>query len=270
MAKFSNRGLLGMAVVLAGIAALLVYNVLSNVQPTTKGDAVVVVAKVEIMPNTQITSEMVEQVNIPSEYLQPGAITDINKVVGVYSKEHILAREQITGRLVIGEGRAAGFTGLIPQDKRAITLAVNNVSGVAGLIKPGDYVDVIVVASHGKDFANLTLQNILILATDRTLDREDKGSPIKGDGKISTVTLALTPDEATTFALAQSKGQVHLALRPFPRSDGIAQVQVKTINNLGGDFRVSGSPAAPSNFQTSNSRSVSVMRGTKTENVPVR
>lgn len=274
MAKFSNKGLLSIAVILAGVVALLVYNVLSDVQPTAKEDAVVVVAKVEILPNTKITSDMVEQVNIPGTFLQPKAMTDINQVVGVYSKEHIMAREQITERLVVGEGRIAGFTGLIPQDKRAITIAVSDVSGVAGLIKPGDYVDLIVVASAGKDFASLALQNVLVLATDKTLDRGDTGSAIKGEGKIATITLALTPDEATTVVLAQKKGYVHLSLRPFPRTDGIAQVGVKTMSSLGGEYAPVTTTAAPPAYSQERrsyyGKSVSVIRGTKTEAVPVR
>lgn len=265
-----------MAFILAVISALLVYSYLGGLQPTaSKGDSTLVIAKVEILPSTQITADMVEAVNIPSHLLQPGAMTDINAVVGVYSKERILPKEHITERLLTLEGRAAGFPGMIPRDKRAITIAVTDVTGVAGLLKPGDYVDVIVTlegSEKGDSFSSMTIQNALILAANKVLNREDKASEGKEGHSNSTVTLALPPDDATMLALAGVKGQIHLALRPFPQADSaIAQIEVKTIQSLRGDAPpVTYSPVAASSDSGNSTKTISVIRGTKADSVPVR
>lgn len=282
MAKFSSKGLLGIAGILSFVVALMVYSYLTNVEPTAKADATVILAKTEILPNTLITADMVEQVNIPASYQQPGAISNMKKVVGAAAKEHIMAKEQITERLMMMEGKATGFTGIIPKDKRALSISVNDISGVAGLIKPGNWVDVIVTVDSNKDqpVANMPLQNLLVLAANKNVDPGDKESS-RTDDKIITITLAVTPDEATLLALAQVKGSIFLSLRPYSPSDSsIALVQVKTLNNLRGDSSTAYTPAVVPTTTVSNSRSdtepsnsmktIAVVRGTQTQNISVR
>jgi hypothetical protein len=67
---------------------------------------------------------MVDKITIPSQYLQPGAISDINNVLGIGIKEYIMVGEQITGRLVKGKDKDAGFAGIIPSDKRLLLLTL--------------------------------------------------------------------------------------------------------------------------------------------------
>ena len=238
MIKFSNKSLVGLALVLSFFVALLVYNFLSNVQPNSNKTSTVVVARTEILANTLITSDMVEEVQISGKQLKPGAISDLGRVVGAYAKENIPAQAQITENRVLNSD-ATGFAGSIPHDKRAVSIAVTDVTGVTGLIKPGDYVDVIAVvesgSSDGSSVANMIIQNVLVLATNKTVARDDKGTVAK-DYKVTTVTVAVTPDQAVEVGLAGTKGTVTFALRPFaPADGGTAYVTAKTLDNLRGN-----------------------------------
>lgn len=238
MIKFSNKSLLTLALVLAVCVAALVYNFLNSVQTgmTSKEDNIVVVARGEILANSLITEEMVEEVIVPRKSVQPGALTERKRVVGTYAKETIPSGEQITGSKVL-DTAAAGFTGSIPHDKRALSIAVTEVTGVAGLIKPGDYVDVIAVLDTGANsgaVANMIIQNILVLAANKTVNREEPGA-LNKEAQVTTYTIAVTSDEALAVSLAEKKGTLTLALRPYsPLGSGVAQVGMKTMEDLVG------------------------------------
>jgi len=290
--KLSSKSLLAIAFVFSLVVAVLVYNFLNSVQMgNTNESYTVVVARQEILANTLIDSNMVEQIVVSGKNLQPGAISELNRVVGVYAKETIQVNEQITERRVIDD-RATGLSSLIPRDKRALSVAITDVTGVAFLIKPGDYVDVIAVidaegkASAGGPVANMIIQNVLVLATDKTIGREDKGALAK-DSKMTTVTIAVTPDDAITVGLAASKGTVTLVLRPYASTDvAIAKSSAKTLEDLQGGAQYSASavsapsmptPMLPSMptpplatmFEHGGTKGISVIRGTTVQDVHI-
>ncbi|MDD4602046.1 hypothetical protein SDC9_14773 [bioreactor metagenome] len=298
MLKLSNKGLLAIALVFSLLAALLVYNYLQKAGDRSRATEgiPVVVAKAEIAPKTKITPEMVEITKMPAEYIQPGAIQNLDSVIGVIVREKVVSGEQIIERRLVREGRTVGFTGIIPRDKRALTVPVNEVTGVAGFIKPGDYVDVIVTfeqALVGDNVSHIMLQNILVLAANRdaengvTATAQKEG--VKEAIKTATVTLAVSPDEASRLTLAHEKGKINLALRPYLPLRGfeitntitpkdLVGLQVSPVNhNRQSPPRVDNPPpyqpiyitdpagAAP----TSDGKGIKVIRGTKTESVPL-
>lgn len=304
MTKFSSKGLLGIAFILSILIALSVYSFLYSAQATVKGDATVVVAKVEILPNTLITAEMVEQIVIPSQYLQPGAMTDISKVLGIGAKEHILQGEQVTERLIMNQGRDAGFAGIIPGDKRAVSVSVNDIIGVAGLIKPGDYVDVIATfpSDNEESVAKIVFENVLVLATDKNTNpgaKDASATDIKlKDEKATTITIAITPEEVTKLAIVETKGKIIIALRPYSAVSSTFTSMETRMSNLVGYLPHVAPVAAPStqapmstNYsapipympapyhatpkaeinwsESSNSKNVSVIKGTDIQNVSV-
>ena len=55
---------------------------------------------------------MVSEVKVPPEYIQPGAVTSLDKVVGIVVREHIVSGEQVSERRLIREGKSVGFTGI--------------------------------------------------------------------------------------------------------------------------------------------------------------
>lgn len=226
MAKLSSKGLVGIALVLSLLTAVLVYNFLrESAKKTLPSDsATVVVAKADIPPKTLITPEMVQESQMPGEYIQIGAMRELSKVVGVVTREAIVGGEQVLERRLLTSGTQAGFTGVIPAGKRALTVAVTDVTGVAGLLKAGDSVDAIVTFDQqvvGDFVSQILLQNVLVLAVNRESDVPQERDPKKDASKdaavakLTTVTLAVSPEEATKVTLAEEKGRLRLALRPY-------------------------------------------------------
>lgn len=292
MAKLpSSKGVFILAFILSLVTAFMVYKFLGSAvskQPPSDGQ-IVLVAKTAIAPKTKISADMVEEVKIPGEYVQAGIISDKSKVIGAVTRDKIAAGEHITERRVLLEGKAAGFTGVIPSGKRAVTMAVNEVTGIAGFIKAGDFVDVVVVfdaGTVGDNTSTLLFDNVLVLASNKetengVVETSAKDAP-KEAVKMGTVTLALEPDAAAKLVLAEEKGKVHLALRPYlPGGEGSAGfivtpkdlvgVQVSPIQNKGSE-KVSSDrkPAAPLREERPKSSGITVIRGTKADIVSVR
>lgn len=288
MAKLSNRNLLFIAVILSFLTALLIYNYLKGVTnvPMIAGAVSVIVAKVDIPPKTKITLEMVSEVKVPAEYIQPGAITSLDKVVGIMVREQIVSGEQISERRLVRESKSVGFTGTIPRDRRAVTVAVNEVTGVAGFVKAGDYVDVVVsfdASAVGDHVSQVVMQNILVLAANRDTEASTGDVTVKETvkevNKMGTVTMAVTPDEAAKLSLADEKGKIRLALRPYLPSNSMVLTEAVTPKDLVGihasPMKKEQAPPAtqppverqsPPIVKEQTNSGIKVIRGTKTEN----
>lgn len=237
MTKVSKKSLLLVAVALSGLFAFMLYRYLN-----TPIDAeTVIVAKTDIAPKTTITNEMIKEVSVPKDYMQPNALKDKKKVVGSIARETVIAGEQITARRLVVAGKSSGFTGIIPKDKRAMTVAVTEETGVAGFPKPGDYVDLVVTFDQqelGEPVSQIILQNLQVLATNHEMEggetvaatnSKPSGTPTS---KTNTVTLAVSPQEATQLALSDEKGKVRLALRPFLAFDSVVATTAVTPTSI--------------------------------------
>ena len=109
-------------------------------------------------------------------------------------------------------GSDGGMTFTIPAGKRAVTLAVDEVTGVAGFVKPGNRVDVIGAREdrgNGSARAQVVVQNLPVLAVAQ--DRDDRNG--RQAKLVSSVTLMATPREAELLTLASEQGKIRLALR---------------------------------------------------------
>lgn len=277
--NLSNKRLLAIALILSTITSGLVYYYLRSTTPAKVQDMVtVVVAKTDIPPKTVVSPSMVEIKRIPAAYVRPNAINDLDVAVGKLTLEYIAGSEQLTKRQLLLGDKPPGFTGLIPPDRRAITVAVNEVKGVAGLVKPGDYVDVVATFAEntvGMDVSRIMLQNILVLAVNRNtgLEAEAAAKDEKSPGKAaSTVTLAVTPAEATKLTLAASKGEIHLALRPYlPAIDYDVALPVTPQDIVGSQkLAVAGAPLPPDPAPAPAAvGGIQLIRGTSVEIMPL-
>jgi pilus assembly protein CpaB len=100
---------------------------------------------------------------------------------------------------------------IVPAGHRAVTVAVNEVAGVAGFLNPRNNVDVVVtIAPTGsaETISKIVLQNVPILATGQ-LTEQKEGKPVV----VTTVTLDLTPEDSEKLVLAASKGTLEMLLR---------------------------------------------------------
>jgi pilus assembly protein CpaB len=107
----------------------------------------------------------------------------------------------------------AGLSSTIPEGMRAVSLRVNDVVGVSGFTLPGTRVDVILSGSAdgntGIDISKVVLENVEILASGQSIQRDAKGEP----KKVNVVTILVTPEQAQVVALATIDGTIQLALR---------------------------------------------------------
>jgi pilus assembly protein CpaB len=97
---------------------------------------------------------------------------------------------------------------------RALSVAVNEVVGVAGFVIPGTMVDVLVTGSvvGSRDQNNITrtiLENVRVLAAGQKIEQDREGKP----QTVPVITLLVTPADAAKLAMASTEGKIQLALR---------------------------------------------------------
>jgi len=138
---------------------------------------------------------------------------------------------------------------VVPTGKRAMTVRVNDVVGVAGFALPGTYVDVMVntqdegAARNDRDhsISKIVLERILVLAVAQEADRDTTRPKV-----VNAVTLEVSPDEAELLDLARSVGNLSLVLRnqtdPKSASNGNGATKAAL---LGLQARLEASPPAP-------------------------
>ncbi len=253
----SNRGLLLIGLFLGLVSAVLVVVYLSQAGEGGGGEVSgaevtpVVVASLDIAAGTRISEGMVETKEIAVDAVLAGVFSDTEGVIGQVARVPLVAGEQViptkvtaTGAAIaVGEDPPLAF--VIPEGKRAVAVQVSNVIGASGLIRPGDYVDVILTvqvevnsddgdSSGSKDqIAQTILQNVLVLSVDqdvtRTVVSEGEEAPVVGEGtevnpEATTVTLAVSPahGEVLTVAEACATPRLALALRGFGDSTPVA------------------------------------------------
>ncbi|KUK31496.1 MAG: Pilus assembly protein, Flp-type [Thermoanaerobacterales bacterium 50_218] len=214
------------ALILAAVAAGAVYLYLQQVQMAATGvKGTVVVARSAVPEKTRITRSMVEQVEMPADYIHPRAARSLNDVVGAITCQPLVAGEQIIMDRIVKEKEAkAGLSYLVPQGKRAVTVAVDEVSAVGWHVRPGDHVDIIGTievpmpgrGSQGERenrvITVVALQDVEVLAVGTNVEIvRDQEKEKKIETK--TVTLAVTLEEAKPLVLADEEGKIRMALR---------------------------------------------------------
>lgn len=217
-----NKKIAILAISMALLTSFLVYFYLSginNQDPKAK-QKVIYVAKEDIPAKVVIRQDMLVQSKVPVDITLPMGISDINQIVGKMTRERIIKGEAILEERLFPDKKTT-MPFIIPQGKRAVTIGVNEISEVADFITPGDYVDILVTFEEkDKDYGNkkvyydkftkVVMQNILILGVGQSLEETKK--PTKE--LPTSVTLAVTLQEAEKLVLADESGTIRLALRP--------------------------------------------------------
>ena len=146
------------------------------------------------------------------------AISDPKELAGNYTLVAMPAGSVAT-RSKISLTSAATLPARLPMGMRAISISIDNVKGVAGLVTPGDRVDVIAVppATAGeppRGYAIVRGALVLAMGTDVETQTAATPGPLSGPPPtLTTVTLALTPNQADLIAGADVSTTLRLALR---------------------------------------------------------
>ena len=208
------------AIVLGGIAAKVGRDMMSRKQPSkveTVNVTQIAVAKDNISPGTSLKLDALLANTVQETSVPPGAFRDraalLNRVVTM----PVLKGQPILENMLAPKGSSGGLTAVVPDGMRAVTLEVNEVSGVAGMLLPGCRIDIVttLAGDGGGMVARTIARNLQIVAVGRKFNEGSKDQPREeGPEPIArTVTLLVNPKEAELIDLAAHTGTPRLVLR---------------------------------------------------------
>ncbi|KJS21770.1 MAG: hypothetical protein VR72_08935 [Clostridiaceae bacterium BRH_c20a] len=220
-----NKLVIILAIVFGLTTAFMVLNYLQEVKKAMDDNDYVeiAVANQDIPVNTIVSNTMVGMKKIPSQYMHPQEFTDKDQVVGKIALAPIVVGEGFMKNRLLEQGdKKEGLAYLIPKGKRALTIPVDEVSGINGLIKPGDHVDIISTVTIGeleqKTYTLIVLQDIEVLAVGKNIGKSEN---LANTEETNTATLAVTLAEAKPLMMANQRGVIRLMLRsPIDESKG--------------------------------------------------
>lgn len=230
-----NKLIFILAIAFGLAAAFGIFKYLDNLKTSYRSSGnfkQVVVPQLLIAPKTLITNQMVKIKDIPVELIQPGTAMEPQEVVGKISRTELYPEEPVLMSRLHKDNDLSGDLALaIPEGKRALTVAVDDVSGVAGMLRPGDHVDILATFDYEVEkttLSTLLFQNISVLAVGQSLDGVQKG-----DKKVNTqtVTLSVTPEQSPPLTLAAERGSIRLVLRS-PKDEGTTNLPSARMQNL--------------------------------------
>ena len=199
----------------------------------------VVVAKVNIPPRTRIQENMLQLKAMPVDMVPEGVIKSFKDVIDVQVKVSIFAGDILTIQKVFAERNDEGFIATIPLDSRAVSISVNDITGVAGFAKPGDFVDLLLVEkSEYSVTTNILLQNVQLLS----INKDMTGANAVTEGAATTSTTAINNPSIATFALrpedvlklvsASKLGEIYMSLRPTKPTNAYVGEMEYTIDSI--------------------------------------
>jgi pilus assembly protein CpaB len=221
------------AIVMGGIAAVLARNwLLSRTQVANTATTAIVVAARQLPFGTQLTDDSVAEIPWAANVVPQGSFSSkeaLFKEGRRIALATIQQNEPILNSKVTGPGERASLSTVLDKDKRAITIRVDDVRGVAGFILPNDRVDVVLIrgASDGSGSrqSDLLLQDVKVIAVDQIASQQ-KDNPVVA----KAVTLEVTPYEAQKISLATSIGSLSLILRKAGDANVVANNRVTEID----------------------------------------
>lgn len=200
---------------LAGLAAVVLAS-RWMVQQSAGSTVKVAVANTDINLGQRLAPEFVKLVDWPRESMPPGALTDLKAIDGRVTKASVMRGEPVLESKLTPAGTKGGLSAVIADGKRAITVRVNDVVGVAGFALPGSFVDIIVntqkdnktATGTEQSISKIVLEKILVLAVAQEVNRDETKPKV-----VNAVTLEVSPEEAEKLDLARSVGSLSLVLR---------------------------------------------------------
>ena len=201
--------------VIAGLAAVVLAARWMQLRGSTSVGQVAV-AQVDIPVGGRISTSMVMLAEWPSNSMPEGAFHDIKLLDGRVTRTGLQRGEPVTESRLAAQGTRGGLSAVVAAGKRAMTVRVNDVVGVAGFALPGSFVDVMVNmqtdpgqhAEKTRSVSKIVLERILVLAVGQEADRDNTKPNV-----VNAVTLELTPEQAEKLDLARSVGTLSLVLR---------------------------------------------------------
>jgi pilus assembly protein CpaB len=207
--------ILAVAISMGGSAAYLTRSWLKEqtsaaVQPA----GTIVVAAKSLAYGTAMTADNVVEIPWFSNTLPEGAFAVKDDLLNGGRRvvlSPLTRGEPVLRSKITGPGQRASLASLLDDGKRAVTVSVDDVRGVAGFVLPGDFVDIVIIADDGspkrQSYSDILLEHVKVLAIDQVAS-EGEGQPTVA----KAVTVEVTKEQAQKILLATSIGKLSLIL----------------------------------------------------------
>lgn len=209
-----------LSLVLAGTAAWLANRwvntrtVTTAAAPTTH----ILVAAMDLPLGTKIEARHISKMEMIAGKEPSGSFHHASEIEGKVAKAPINTGQILMASMFFKPGEGSTLAAIVDPNKRAVTVRVDDVIGVAGFLLPGNRVDVVATRKIGMDqaFSDTILSNIKVLAVDQTAAAANSNEPVV----VRAVTLEVTPQQAETLLRCKALGTIQLTLRnPLDHSD---------------------------------------------------
>lgn len=214
-----NRMIIGVsiALVVAFLASIYVYRAVQRVSAAApRPMARIVVAAEPLQVGTPLDEHNTKTIAWPADEPLEGSFRRTADCAGRAVITSIAVNEPILEPNLAPKAAGAGLPAAIPEGMRAVSVAVNDVVGVAGFVIPGTMVDVLVTGqlpgkSGGADnnITRTVLENVRVMAAGQQIKQDRDGKP----EKVPVVTLLVSPEDANVLTMASTEGKIQLALR---------------------------------------------------------
>jgi pilus assembly protein CpaB len=231
-----NLIVLLIAIVLGGIAAVLARNwLVAHARGGQADTGTIVVAATPLSFGAQLTNENTSEIPWSTPALPEGSFStkaDLFKEGRRMTMDWVARNEPILRSKVTAPNQPATLSSMLEPGKRAVTVRVDDVRGVAGFIQPGDKVDVVLIRTaadsrNNESYSDVILQSAKVLAIDQiTGERTEQPTIAKA------VTLEVSPEDAQKILLATNIGHLSLILRQ-PVESTAGQPRRVTERDLG-------------------------------------
>lgn len=218
------------------LASFVVYRVIAQVSAKARGqpNVEIVVAAVNIGLAETVTRQHVRLLPWPENSVPAGTLRSLAEAEGRVVRSSIVAGEPLLEAKLAPQlsGHGGIMPMLVPAGQRGVTIKVEEAIRESGFVLPNSHVDVLVTMARApgsqERVSKVILQDVLVLAAGQTVElRDNKPVPV------TTVTLALTPDQAERLWLAQVEGRLMLATRNLRDTDIVRTGGVNAATLLG-------------------------------------
>ena len=194
----------------------------------------VVVAKIDLAKGSPLLAENMAMRSIPQEWAHSGAITpdQFGRAEGAVLAYGANAGEPVIWAQLEGQ-KAPTFSARLTQGRRAVTVPVDEISSLSGMVEPGDLIDIVVsIKNDKKNFTFTLLQSVTVLATGTKASQEDK-DPEGRSRTFSTITLDTSPEDAKRVIAAREVGRVTALLRAPNDGSQVSKTRTDALGLLG-------------------------------------
>jgi pilus assembly protein CpaB len=210
--------LLALALGCGLVASIGISQVLDgNNKPAAVETAPIYVALQNINVGDPVTDKLVSLEEWPKDKVPVGAISKWEDLEDRRPRSNIYQGEPILDNKLLAKGQTNDPIKGVPEGMRLKTISVDARKSAAGLLSPGDRVDVQIFVRPNESqgiampFTKIFLQNIRIYAVDQTIEKSADGTETRAVAK--TVSLIVTPAQANRITLAENLGDISLIPR---------------------------------------------------------